>query len=54
MLADLLRVCAPQTRLCIAADLTLATEFIATKTVAQWKKNGVELSKRPCIFLLGL
>jgi 16S rRNA (cytidine1402-2'-O)-methyltransferase len=54
MLADLLRVCAPQTRLCIAADITLATEFIATKTVAQWKKNGVELNKRLCIFLLGI
>jgi 16S rRNA (cytidine1402-2'-O)-methyltransferase len=53
LLADLLRLCAPQTRLCIAADLTLDTEFIATRTIAQWKKNGVEVGKRPCVFLVG-
>ncbi|KAA6303640.1 MAG: Ribosomal RNA small subunit methyltransferase I [Candidatus Ordinivivax streblomastigis] len=53
MVEDILKTCKPSTSLCIAADITLETEFIKTKTVAEWKKNIPELSKRPCIFLLG-
>lgn len=52
MLEEILRVCQPATRLCIAADITLETEFIKTKTVKEWKTKLPELSKRPCIFIL--
>jgi len=52
MLDEILRVCQPATRLCIAADITLETEFIKTKTVKEWKIRLPELSKRPCIFIL--
>jgi len=52
MLDEILRVCQPATRLCIAADITLETEFIKTKTVKEWKTRLPELSKRPCIFIL--
>lgn len=52
MLEDILRTCNPKTRLCIAADITLPTEFIKTKTIAEWKKQKLDLNKRPCIFLL--
>lgn len=52
MLEEILKTCRPQTRLCIAADITLETEFIQTKTVAEWKKRLPDLNKRPCIFLL--
>jgi len=52
LIADLLATCSPQTKLCLAADITLATEFIATKTIAEWKKKTPDLNKRPCIFLL--
>jgi 16S rRNA (cytidine1402-2'-O)-methyltransferase len=31
----------------------LPTEFIKTKTVAQWRKALPDLQKRPCIFILG-
>ena len=41
----------PDTRLCIAADLTLETEFVKTKTIKQWKTIRPELNKRPAIFL---
>lgn len=52
MLADILSVCRPTTRLCIAADVTLPDAFIRTKTVGQWKKEGIAIGKRPCVFCL--
>ena len=52
MLEDILAVCQPATRLCIAADITLETEFIRTKTIRDWKKQLPDLNKRPCIFIL--
>lgn len=41
-----------QTRICIACDLTLPTEYIKTKTVKEWKHTTVDLHKRPCIFII--
>ena len=52
MLADILSVCKPTTRLCVAADITLPDAFIRTKTVAQWGKSDLSIGKRPCVFLL--
>lgn len=52
MLEDILKSCQPNTRLCIAADITLETEYIKTKTVADWKKQIPDLGKRPCIFAI--
>lgn len=52
MLDDILATCQSQTKLCIAADITLDTEFIKTKPVSAWKTQKPDLNKRPCIFLL--
>lgn len=52
MMEDLLQTLLPATRLCVAADLTLPTEFIRTLTVAEWKKVKTDLDKRPAIFIL--
>lgn len=56
MFDALLQSCAPQTAVCFAADLTLPTEEIATRSVAEWKKcpadRRPDLGKRPAIFLL--
>jgi 16S rRNA (cytidine1402-2'-O)-methyltransferase len=52
MLEEILQVCQPNTRLCIAVDITMETEFIKTKTVKEWKTQLPDLSKRPCIFLI--
>lgn len=52
MLADILQYCRPQTKLCVAANITCPDEFIATKSVQEWKKSNLDLSKVPCIFLL--
>ena len=49
---DILQNCRPQTRLCIAANITCEGEYIRTKTVKEWKGKVPELSKIPCIFLL--
>jgi len=52
MLAALLENCAPGTRLCVAADLTLPSESIRTRTVGEWKKAPFQIGKRPAVFLL--
>lgn len=52
LMADLLASCRDDTRLCIAADLTLPTATIRTRTVRDWKKAPIEIGKRPCVFLL--
>jgi 16S rRNA (cytidine1402-2'-O)-methyltransferase len=50
MLDDILKTCKSSTKLCIAADITLESEFIKTRSVGDWKKQKPDLSKRPCIF----
>lgn len=52
MLEEILRTCQPATRLCIAVDITLETEFIKTKSIKEWKTQLPDLNKRPCIFLI--
>jgi len=52
LLQELLIACRPQTRLCIACDITLETEYIQTKTIAQWKGKVPDINKRPAIFLI--
>ena len=48
----ILKTCSPSTRLCIAVDITGEKEWIKTKTVAEWKKEKIDIHKRPAIFLL--
>lgn len=53
LFADMLAGLSDSTRLCIAADLTLESELIRTKTVAQWKKEkAFSIGKRPCVFII--
>ena len=54
LLSDIISACDNSTRLCIAADITMDTEYIRTKAIATWKKEEkTSLHKRPVIFLLG-
>ncbi len=53
MLETILQICGNETRLCIACDVSLSTEFIKTKTIAAWKKNLPDIHKRPAVFVLG-
>jgi 16S rRNA (cytidine1402-2'-O)-methyltransferase len=52
LLADLLKACRPDTRLCVAADLTAAGEWIRTDRIDAWRRDTPALGKRPAIFLL--
>ena len=52
LLTDLINTLGDQTRLCIACELTLDSEYIKTQTVAQWKHGIPDLNKRPTIFLV--
>jgi 16S rRNA (cytidine1402-2'-O)-methyltransferase len=52
LLEEILKTANPKTKLCIACDLTAATEFVQTKTITDWQKKVPELHKRPTIFLL--
>jgi 16S rRNA (cytidine1402-2'-O)-methyltransferase len=52
MLDALLALCRPGTWLTVAADLTLATESVTTRRVADWKQHGPALARRPAVFLL--
>ena len=52
MLEDILQHCKPQTKLCVAANITCPDEYIKTKTVKEWQAKKPDLAKIPCIFLL--
>ena len=52
LLADLLQGLSPATRLCVAADMTLSTESVISKTVAEWRKTPLSIGKRPCVFII--
>lgn len=52
LLEEIIRICRPQTHLCIAANITCEDEFIRTRTLKEWKGNLPELNKIPCIFLI--
>jgi 16S rRNA (cytidine1402-2'-O)-methyltransferase len=52
LLGALLQCCDPGTRICVAVDLTLPSEEIATRTVAQWRRMRAAIGRRPAVFLL--
>lgn len=52
LIADMVNYCQPDTRLCIAVDITAATESIKTRTMKSWKEKNVNIHKRPAIFLI--
>lgn len=52
LLQDLLGTLQPGTMLTVAADITLPTAFIRTKSVQQWLSAPVTIGKRPCVFII--
>jgi 16S rRNA (cytidine1402-2'-O)-methyltransferase len=52
LIETILKNCNASTQLCIAVDITGPKEWIKTKTVSDWKKETVDIHKRPAIFLL--
>ena len=52
MVSSLLRVCSPQTRLCVATDLTLPQELVSVRSIAAWRSAPPAPARHPCVFLL--
>lgn len=52
LFSDMLSVLAPDTRVCVAANLTCPDQFIRTLPVSQWKKQQLVIGKRPCVFII--
>jgi 16S rRNA (cytidine1402-2'-O)-methyltransferase len=52
LLEDILQALQNSTRLCIATDITLPTEYIKTYQVLEWKKIKIDLHNRPTIFII--
>ncbi len=52
LFADMTSICSPSTRICVAANITMPDAFIQTKTAGEWKKQGLVIGKRPCVFLI--
>ncbi|HSG22257.1 MAG TPA: SAM-dependent methyltransferase [Azonexus sp.] len=53
MFESILQSCLPTTQLTVATDLTLNSESVLTRTIAQWKKQTPpEIERRPTVFLL--
>lgn len=49
---EMVATCKGTTRVCVAADITLPTQFIQTKTIENWRKSPITIGKRPCVFVL--
>ena len=49
---ELLNVLKPETKLCIACDVSLKSEFIKTMEIKKWRTKKIEFNKRPSIFLI--
>jgi 16S rRNA (cytidine1402-2'-O)-methyltransferase len=54
MFEQLLKSLQPDTRLCVACDITSPSEYIRTARISQWRKEKMpDIQKRPTIFIIG-
>lgn len=54
MFDSIIEVCDRSTKLCIASDITMESEFIETKRVEEWSRLELKIGKRPTVFLIGV
>lgn len=52
LVEDILQHCKPQTRLCIAMNISCEDEYIVTKPIKAWKGKLPDMHKKPCVFLI--
>lgn len=52
LMEDLIRSCRPQTRLCVACNVSCEDEYIRTCTLKEWSKLKYDFQKKPAIFLI--
>lgn len=52
LLEDMIKVLSPETRVCVACNLTQQDQYVKTKQVKNWKNNLPAIHNKPTIFLL--
>ena len=52
LFADMLATLGASTKICVATNITMPDAYIRTRKVSQWKKAGLVIGKRPCVFLI--
>ena len=52
LLRNLLETCRKTTLLCLATNISLASESIATKRISEWRSSPPDINRRPTVFLL--
>lgn len=53
LIEALIATCRPETRLCVAADLTTTTESVESHPVREWRsRNAANYARRPAMFVL--
>ena len=52
LLEDILKNCQPNTMLCVACNINAEDELIKTLPVSLWRKEKVDLHKKPTVFLI--
>ena len=53
LLKDICETLSPETRLCVAVNLTTSQESVITRSIREWKKQLPDLNKKPAVFLIG-
>jgi 16S rRNA (cytidine1402-2'-O)-methyltransferase len=53
MLEDVIATCHPETRLCVACNLTLENEQVISRSIREWRAVALpDIHKQPSVFLL--
>jgi 16S rRNA (cytidine1402-2'-O)-methyltransferase len=52
LLETITTICHNNTKLCIAVDITLPTEFIMTMKISEWKKNLPSINGKLVVFVM--
>ena len=52
LLGALLESCNATTKLCVAVDLTLESESVKTRSIAEWRRAKTTIGKHPAVFVL--
>lgn len=52
LMEDLVRICRPVTKLCVAVNITCDDEYIRTRSVKEWAGCMPDLNKKPTLFLM--
>ncbi|MDR2232906.1 MAG: SAM-dependent methyltransferase [Tannerella sp.] len=52
LMEELVRICRPMTKICVAENITCDDEYIVTHQAGQWKGRLPDLNKKPTMFLM--